>query len=167
MATAWRDLIERTCADRPQPAGTSSKPRFSPPASTGDIAAAEDQVGRKLPPSLTSLLLETDGVMDMMSVGGGDYFENMWLMWPTERIVAESLEDRSEYVVNPSDADTSELVFFADAGADGILFAFPPASANTCDTKVVAWHPLRGTVSDLADSLEDFIDGWLTGRITV
>jgi cell wall assembly regulator SMI1 len=167
MATSWRDLIERAYADIPNPAGTTSKPRFSPPVSTEDIAAAEDQLGTKLPASLTSLLMETDGVMDMMSVRGGDYFANMWLIWPTERIVAESLEDRSEYVLVASDADTSDLVFFADAGADGILFAFPPASANTGDTKVVAWHPLRGTVSDLADSLEDFIARWLTGRISV
>jgi cell wall assembly regulator SMI1 len=167
MATYWRDLIERTYADVSGPGGTASKPRFSPPASAEDIAAAERQLGRKLPPSLTSLLMETDGVMDMMSVGGGDYFEDMWLIWPTERTVMASLEDRSQYVVTPSDADTSGLVFFADAGVDGILFAFPPASADTCDTKVVVWHPLRGTVSDLADSLEAFIAGWLTGRLTV
>lgn len=167
MATSWRDLIERTYSAIPHPAGRTSKPRFSPPASAEDIAAAEDQLGRKLPPSLTSLLMETDGVMDMMSVRGGDYFGNMWLIWPAERIVEETLEDRSEDVVAPSDADTSELVFFAGAGVDGILFGFPPAGADSCDTKVVAWHPLRGTVSDLADSLEDFVEGWLTGRITV
>jgi hypothetical protein len=167
METSWRDIIEQAYAAIAHPAGRTSKPRFSPPASTEDIAAAEDQLGRKLPPSLTSLLMETDGVTDMMSLRGGDYFENMWLIWPTERIVTESLEDRSEYVVNPSDADTSDLVFFADAGVDGILFGFPPAGADSCDTKVVVWHPLRGTVSDLADSLEDFVAGWLTGRITV
>jgi len=167
MGTSWREIIEGAYSARPESEGFSSKPRFSPPASAEDIAAAERRLGRKFPPSLTALLMEADGVMNMMSVGGGDYFEEFWLVWPTERLVEESLEDRSESVGTPQDDDPSEVVFFAGAGVDGILFGFPPADGDTCDTKVVVWHPLGGTVSDLADSLEDYLQGWLAGRITV
>jgi hypothetical protein len=167
VATAWQEIIERVYATMSHADGTHSKPRFQDPASAEAIAGAEGQIGRKLPPSLASLLMEADGVMGMLSVGGGDYFEDLWLVWPTERIVAESLEDRSDDVVSPEDDDPSGLGFFAAAGVDGILFGFPPAERATCDSRVVVWHPMRGTVSALADSLEDFIDGWLTGRLTV
>jgi hypothetical protein len=167
MPASWRELIERVYLARPNASRTATRPRFHPPASREDIAAVEERLRVSLPGSLKSFLSETNGVMDLMSVDGGDFFENMWLVWGCERIAEENLGLRNRSGPSFYEREPVALVFFAGAGVDGIMFALPATNENTCDANVVAWYPIGGRVRGLADSLESFIDGWLTNRITV
>jgi hypothetical protein len=163
---SWRELLTAAYAHRPHPPGMSGRPEFFSAASPADIAAVETALNATLPTSLSSLLQDTDGVMDMLAIDGGDWFESMWLIWPAAELLARNRALRAEQAERSSQQDFSVLVCFADAGTDGILFAFP-ITAGVCQPEVLVWHPLRDTLTPLAPSLEDFLHGWLTGMISV
>ncbi len=163
---SWRDRITAALAQRPYPPGMAGRPEFYPAACVADIAAAQDALQATLPLSWSSLLQETDGVMDMLTIDGGDWFESMWLIWPIAELLTRNRALRAGHAKRSSGRDFSTLVCFADAGTDGIQFAFP-VTAGVCRPDVMVWHPLRDTVTALAPSLEDFLGGWLSGTISV
>jgi hypothetical protein len=121
----WRELITGIYEGRPPQPGIAGKPEFNPAASAASIVAAEAALNAALPESLRSLLLETNGVMDMMAIDGGDWFESMWLLWKIEEIEGQNRFYRAASEERTYERDFSSLVFFAGAGTDGILFAFP------------------------------------------
>jgi hypothetical protein len=104
--------------------------------------------------------------MDMMAVDGGEWFESMWLLWKIEEVVEQNRYYRAASVDGTYDRDFSNLIFFAGAGTDGILFAFP-VNDGICAPRVAVWHPIMDELDDLAPSLEDFLRGWLTSTISV
>lgn len=163
---SWRELLTAAYAHRPHPPGMAGRPEFFPAASSIDIAAVETALLAKLPTSLSSLLRETNGVMDMLAIDGGDWFESMWLIWNTAELLALNRAHRAPYAADSSGRDFNGMMFFADAGTDGIRFGFP-VNSGVCQPEVVVWHPLRDTLTPLAPSLEDFLRGWLTGTISV
>jgi cell wall assembly regulator SMI1 len=163
----WRELIlgyYETCAQQP---GIAKKPQFYPPASAGDIAEAEASLNARFPTAIRSLLLETNGVMDMMAIDGGEWFDCMWLLWTVKELVEQNLSYRAATGYGTYDRDFRQLVFFAGAGADGILFAFPLMEDRVCASRVVVWHPIMDELDELAPSLEDFLRGWQMGTISV
>ena len=147
--------------------GCASKAAFFPAASVDDIARAEARLKVTLPQSLRSLLLETNGVMAMLSVNKSNWFENMWLIFPIDEIVAENSRYRAGATDRPYQDNLHQVLFFAGAGCDGILFGFPMNPDLTCEQSVVVWHPMRDTLSSTAESLDAFIVGWLDGTIKV
>lgn len=163
---SWLEIIACAYRDRPQPAGFTNKPRFHSPVSVDALSDAEAALKATLPHSLQSLLLETDGVMEMMAVGEGEWFESMWLVWQLEEIVEQNTRYRAAANCGRYDRDFTNFVFFAGAGTDGILFAFPVQQA-ACASSVWVWHPIRDEWKELAPSLEDFLRGWLVGTISV
>lgn len=163
----WRPFITGIYETRAQQPGIAGKPEFYPAASAADIAAAEARLSASLPASLRSLLLESNGVMDMMAIDGGDWFDSIWLMWTVAEIVEQNLFYRAATEDGTYDRDVRELVFFAGAGCDGILFAFPVMEEGVCAPAIVAWHPIDDELQELAPSLEDFLQGWLTSTISV
>jgi len=163
----WRELITGVYVTRAARPGIVGKPKFYAAASAGRIADAEERLNARLPASLRSVLLETDGVTDVMAVDGGEWFDAMWLLWPVEQLVDRNLSYRAATEHGTRACDFRQLVVFADAGCDGILFAFPVTGDGVCVPRVVVWHPIRDELGDLAPSLEDFLRGWLTGTISV
>ena len=157
----WRELITGMYPGRPPRPGIAWAPRFYPAAPEGDIAGAEARLGATFPPSLRSLLAQTDGVMDRMAVDGGEWFDALWLLWPVAEVVERNRSARAAAGGGPRG-----VIFFADAGCDGILFGHPVVG-QTCGPGVVVWHPMRGRVADLAPSLDGFLRGWLAGTISV
>jgi hypothetical protein len=163
---SWRALITGIHEGRPHPPGIAGKPEFYPATTAANIAAAEAALLASLPDSLRSLLLETNGVMDMMAIDDGDWFESMWLLWRIEEVVEQNRYYREARVGRTFDRDFSDLVFFAGAGTDGILFAFPVVD-GCCDSRVIVWRPIMDELDELAPTLEEFLRGWLTSTISV
>jgi hypothetical protein len=161
---SWRELITSIYEVRRQQPGIAGKPEFYPAASAATIAEAETALNAALPGTLLSLLLETNGVMDMMAIDGGDWFESMWLLWNIKEIVEQNRSYRAASEEGTYERDFSTLLFFAGAGSDGILFAFP-VEDGACSPRVVVWHPIMDELDDLAPSLEDFLRGWLMSTI--
>jgi SMI1-KNR4 cell-wall len=142
----WKELISE--ADK---AAT-----FSHPASKRAIEAGTSALSQQLPKDLISLLSETDGV-------SGEYGTR--LIWDLEEIVTRNMD----YRLNPEYVGTympfEPLLFFADAGSDGILFAFlsdPIVSAN-----IFVWYPIEDTRSWFAKNLDTWIHGWIGGTLHV
>jgi hypothetical protein len=59
------------------------------------------------------------------------------------------------------------LLFFGDAGVDGILFAFAIIGGRIARDRVYAWYPIEDNRVLKADSLRTYVEGWLIGRLTV
>jgi hypothetical protein len=163
----WRERISGIYEARAERPGIASRPEFYPGASAEHTAFAQTRLSAIFPASLRTLLLETDGVMDMLAIDGGEWFESMWLLWSVQGIVDGNLSHRSMKRAGTYDRDFRELMFFADAGTDGILFGFPVMGDGVCAPCVVVWHPIEDDLDEVAPSLEDFLQGWLTGAITV
>lgn len=104
---------------------------------------------------------------DQMAVDGGDWFDNYLLVWPTAEIVEQNLHVRAEGARGTFHRDFRDLLFFAGAGVDGILFAFPVGGDRRCGSNVLTWHPVENELAEAAPTLEDFLRGWLRGEIAV
>src|SRR6476660_6873363 len=87
---SWRELITGIYEERVLQPGIGGRPEFHAAASAGDIDDAVVRLNARLPACLRSLLLETNGVTDMMSIDGGEWFPSMWLLWPVQEIVEQN-----------------------------------------------------------------------------
>jgi cell wall assembly regulator SMI1 len=163
---SWRELITGIYEGRPQQPGIAGRPKFYPAASAANVADAEAALNVALPASIRSLLLETNGVMDMMAIDGGEWFESMWLLWTIEEVVEQNRFYRAAVEEGTYDRHLRSLVFFAGAGTDGILFAFP-VEDGVCAPRVLVWHPIMDELDVLAPSLEGFLRRWLTSSVSV
>jgi hypothetical protein len=163
---SWRELITGIYEGCPQKAAIARTPKLYPAASAPIIVEAEAALRTVLPDSVRSLLLETNGVMDMMAIDGGEWLETMWLLWTIQEIVEQNSSYRASSEKGEYKRDFRNLVFFAGAGTDGILFAFP-VQEGVCAPRVVVWTPIMDELDELSPSLEDFLRGWLTGTISV
>jgi hypothetical protein len=156
---------EQAIYNAPNP-GIAQKPEFYSAASAATVADAEAILDTTLPASLRSLLLETNGVMEMIAIDEGEWMNCESLVWSIERIVELNRSYRAETEKGKCKREFRSLVFFAGAGVDGILFAFP-VEDGVCAPLVVVWHPILDELDDAAPSLEDFLRGWVTGTIAV
>jgi SMI1/KNR4 family protein SUKH-1 len=163
----WREEITGIYENRTQQPGIAGKPQFYPPASAGDIVHAEVRLNAMFPASIRALLLETNGVMDMLAIDGGEWFDSMWLLWTVTEILEQNLFYRAATEAGRYHRDFRPLIFFAGAGCDGILFGFPVMDDGVCAPRVMVWHPIMDELDEIAPSLEYFLRGWLTGAISV
>jgi hypothetical protein len=129
-------------------------------ATVTELDGAERSLNVTLPPALRSLYLETNGVMDLMSVEGDEWFLNLWTVWPVDELVSQNLRLRSEAI-------PSGLLSFAAAGVDGIYACFYQTRDLPFDSGVSAWNSFEKRVVNLAPSFADFITGWLNGTLSV
>ena len=149
----WRDLI----------LNLDPTAEFHEGASDDDVVALETTLRVLLTHSLRSLLRESDGVVG----------ENgPWYVWPATRIVDENNALRLSVSQNEDDGygymPFDNLLFFANAGVDGILFALPiPAGQTLAGKRVFAWYPIEDSRPCVAFSLEDYIRRWLTGALSI
>jgi len=105
--------------------------------------------------------------MDKLSVDGGPYFDNMWLLWPVSQIVDENIAFRKRIAETSSNRTGHDSVFIASAGVDGILFGIEATDKPRDDCPIVCWYPIEDRICELADTLAGFVDGWLSSRIAV
>ncbi len=159
---SWRELITDLYETRAEETGIAGKPAFHPAASADAIAQAEARLDAQLPATLRSLLLETNGVMEMIQVGDGDWIESMWLLWTVEEIVDRNASYREATDAGTYHRDFRTLVFFVDVGCDGMLFGFPVAEDRTCRPSVCVWRPIDDELDEVAPSLEEFLRGGWT-----
>src|SRR5438067_2438889 len=134
----WRTFIYGMYAKQEHGDGLESKALFHPPASIQELADLESQVGTSLPADLRSVLLETNGVMSTLKIDDGDWFENMWLLWPTYQIINDNLLMRRESAAGEYEGPFQDLLVFANAGTDGILFA-NPIEHRVAAPNIMAW----------------------------
>jgi hypothetical protein len=160
----WRERITELYSSRELAEGLLP-PRFHPPPAANEVAAAEARLGTTLPAALKSLWSDTDGVTEEMSVEGQGVIEIGRIIWPLNELLLANLSQRCGN--NPYSREFPRLVFFAEAGCDGILFGFPVGVDGICESRVVVWHPIDDDLIDVAPSLDDFIVGWLKGTIQV
>jgi len=157
----WQAFLSEVYSIRSNAPGTESRPHFYPPVSLQEFQSAESLLKQELPMELAELLRETNGVMEELSVDGRPYFDNLWLAWPIEQMLAENRSFRSPNASENAKAYSENILLFSAAGVDGILFGL------NAHGEVVAWSPMREEFWGLADTLRDFFRGWLCGEITV
>jgi hypothetical protein len=112
-----------------------------------------------LPAELKALLLEANGIMELIEIRG-TWIANMWLMWKVEEVLARNHELRQE---RDEGRFPSGSLAFADAGVDGVLFAFDLESRSD----VFAWHPMGFERQPLTFSLQEFLSKWIAGGLGV
>jgi hypothetical protein len=139
---------------------------FYPPSSYERILAVELSLGIKLPPPLKDLLTDTNGVMALMKLGE-QTIKTSWLIWPIEEIERQNSSFRVEAQKATYGRSFDDLLFFASAGADGILFAYRIPAGQVSESEIYVWHPMENTLRGVAPSLETFIKQWVTGEILV
>lgn len=107
----WHELLEEF----------ETGPR-RPPAAPAALRGIETTLGRPLPPTLRSLLLETDGIE-------GPYGEDV--VWPAERIWNDNLTFRTRLEFRSLYRPFDPLLFFGDnGGGDQFAFARAPGGGG-------------------------------------
>lgn len=141
----WRELVSRL--DR--------SATFAAPATEAQLSGAASRLKQPIPPELSSLLRETNGITGQYGLG---------LVWDVDRIVSDNLEFRGSATLKSSYMPFEPLLFFAEAG-NGDLFALlsPPLERGD----VFAWDHESDTRQWVAGGLEQYLRWWLDGRITV
>src|SRR4051794_19700213 len=113
---SWRQIVDEAYAKRRE----GARARFSPPVTADALVRAEDAVSAPLPGELRDFLLETNGFMELSNIDGR-WIENMWIMWTAEELRDRNLELRHQ---RGQGGFPAGALAFADAGTDGIVFAF-------------------------------------------
>ena len=126
---------------------------FMPPAQVDAIASAEAALGHSLPNDLGRVLAESDGIE-------GEY--GLGLVWSLARIVSDNSTFRTNEQFRRLYMPFDGLVFFADAG-NGDQFAL--TLSGSCE--VYVWDHESDSRSWVAPSVMAYLEGWMTGLITV
>jgi len=141
---AWHPLVE-----------------FGRPVSEATISAAEVRIQMPFPDELREFLAASDGAWIGVQLDDGVVIHRASpLVWPLDRIVAEH-EDP------PDDGRPAHVLVLANAGVDGVLFGHPIDALGQPGVDVVVWHPIEDVVTPFAASLRLYLEGWLTGRLTI
>lgn len=162
----WRDFICKVHVEKSSLFNYESKPLFFLPCSQSQIEQLEKQFNVKLPESLCSLYLESDGVSGCRMNEDGRWMYDLEIPWTISECIEQNeyyrTEGQSDYSCNFKD-----MFFFADAGADCILFGFQVLDSRACDPAVMVWDPIPNEWRQSAPDLKTFIKGWLTSTISV
>jgi hypothetical protein len=143
----WQQIIERVCPDC----------TFFPPATPIQIAKVEQTLKVILSEDIKGLLMESNGVW-------GDY--GLGLIWSTERIIEENALFRSRPRGYEDYLPFEPYLFFADAG-DGELFALPIVEGSIRRPDIYVWNPIDDSRFWVASSLQDYLERWLTGKLSL
>jgi SUKH superfamily protein len=112
----------------------------------------------RLPESLAELLRESNGVL----VTFGQH-----LIWSTDEIARTNLEMRNDAQYRDNYMPFDHLLFFGDAGVDGIRFGFALIGGRIKKDWVYAWYPIEDERVLKTCSLRAYVEGWLTGKLNV
>jgi hypothetical protein len=154
----WRELISALTADTRPIGDLKPGPDFFEGSTPHQLAAVEQHLRFRLPQSLTDLLEESNGVL----VTFGQH-----MVWNTDELVQYNLPGCVIPSFQTDSPGNQCLLFFGDAGVDGIQFGFLVATDGTVSEEVYAWYPISNELVHKASSLQDYIESWLSGRMTV
>ena len=153
----WREFIQTLAAD------TEYEYEFAPPATYFQLERLEQVFKASLPDALRKLLLETNGVRQIMH-----YKEERvpigQVLWDTESIQRHNRKMRTNNAYRDFYLPFDDLLFFASPGADKLRFALR-IDADCVTETVIAWLPTNDTRTEQATSLRDFIKSWFSGQL--
>jgi hypothetical protein len=112
-----------------------------------DVSRAEALLGARFPAGLRGLYLVSDGVFDKV----GQWF----VLWPLGDVLR-----RNEKAWLGEDVGRQRLVGFGDDGT-GAPFCVPRDGG----VGVFTWNLIDGVAYRLADTVEEFWSGWVSGTI--
>lgn len=130
---------------------------FSPPVSFAELIALEKILGCTLPPSLKSLLLETNGVYHSGF--------SMAFLWDLETILAANLDFRRNWEAY-GNSRFEDLLFFSEGG-NGDRYAFELISGEEVEGKILWRDHETGERVFVSSTLEEFIKGWLADEFNI
>jgi hypothetical protein len=146
----WREFIE----------SLGVPCNFRPPATQEMMVEAEQALHSTLPTDLRSFILESNGLYDE--------HEYSIIVWSIDEIVKTNLWFRQSEEYARSHMTFQSLLFFANAGVDGVLFGFRiTASGEVQNRHLIVWYPLEDSRPVVAFTIEDYLKRWLTGKLTV
>ena len=143
----WIELIRSYCEDC----------EFSESASSKDIETVEHELNVSLPGSLTSVLLESNGIVGENGLG---------LLWATDRIRSENLNFRTREDFKGLYMPFDHLLFFADAG-NGDQFAYPIQNGQINRNDIFVWNHEDDRRTWAAPDLKRYFEWWLTGEMGI
>lgn len=143
----WRDYLS----------SISNECTFKVPATEAEKSLVTTELNVVLPSSLASLYNETNGVY-------GNY--GISYIWPIELLVKENLffwtlHEHRDFI-KPLDT----FLFFSDAG-NGDLFGFSIIDGSIQNEDIYVWNHEDDSRRAIASTLEEFIKGWIIGKISV
>ena len=126
---------------------------FAAAAKESDIAQAEQLLKVVFPDVLRALLLETDGIMGQY----GPYY-----IWPIAMTTNRNLSMRQETYYRESYESFQDLLFFGEAGIDGLLFALPIERHQIVSpAPIYQWEPIDDSRVIIAPTLENYLLHWV------
>jgi hypothetical protein len=154
----WREFIREHHPELESIAGNEPGPKFASGATPQDIQLVEQHLGVHLPDTLKELLAESNGVLVVFGTH---------LIWTTDEIVQRNLEMRQTQSYQEIYMPFEHLLFFADAGVDGIQFAFGIIQGQIKREHVYSWNPIDDSREWQAPSLKTYIEWWLSGKLKI
>ena len=137
--------------------------QLRPPADEAELASAETALDLRLPHELRRFLLQANGAMMGVELPTGEIIPDASpLIWSLSEIV-----ERNRGLASSGDRSPSDVLFFADVGADGLLVGHPVGPDQAAAAEVVVFSPIERRISMVAESLREWLLGWLGGSITV
>jgi len=141
----WKDLIQNI----------STGCIYGEPASIEDIEVLEKLFSIQIPKELRNLLYETNGINDSYGYS---------LIWSIEKITRENLNlgERLEDVYLPF----NNLLFFADA-RNGDMFGYSISDRSIKQNDIYLWNHRNNEQTKIAPSLNDFVEDWIRGKLSI
>jgi hypothetical protein len=153
----WRDLFTALAED------TDYTYEFAPPATYFELDRLEQIFAAKLPDVLRRLLLESNGVRQILH-----YKEERvpigQIIWNAETIQRNNRKMRTDLAYRDFYLPFDDLLFFASPATEGVRFALQISDKHATET-VIAWSPSDDSRTEKATSIKAFIEVWLSGKL--
>lgn len=155
---------------------TERRPDFRPPASPAEIAAIEQKLGVAFPDAVRALLLQTNGVMELINLGDA-WIDSQWLILPTDEILNTNQIYRAEWPAdrqtdNPFpdpdaimdwDYNLDKLLFFADNNGEAAYAYFETNSSTP--PGIIGWRPIDDDIIPVTATFEEFLRELIAGSL--
>ena len=155
----WRELIQSLAQDN------DNAYEFAPAATYFQLERIEQIFGIKLPAALRQLLLETNGVRQVMF-----YNEERvpvgQIIWDTEAMQRHNRKMRTDPAYHDFYLPLDTLFFFGSPGTDGVRFAVSINEGKATET-IVVWYAADDRRVQVATSLQTFIEDWLSSKLAL
>lgn len=155
----WRKHISALADD------THYSYEFAPPATYFQLGRIEQIFGVLLPDALKALLLESNGVRQILHYND-ERIPIGQIIWDAETIQRNNRKMRGDIAYADFYLPFDNLLFFASVSPDGVRFALKIIDKQATET-VIAWSPTNDARTEQATSLETFIEAWLTGKLEI
>jgi hypothetical protein len=106
---------------------------------------------------LKTLLAESNGILGVYGLG---------LIWPIERIRTDNLLFRTYADFKELYKPFDNLLFFADAG-NGDQFAYQIQDGRIIQGTIFCWNHEDDSRDAVASDLKKYLEGWISGDISV